>query len=182
VKADAAMSDEAPRFGGRRYPLELFDRHLCLKAPWPLLLGTVFLCRGLLLRFVYALSNIKGRGADISMLWSGEFERIFLFGSLPAFFVLASYARRSPRSGPAGRWIWQHGAWFIGVSAVVQCLPAVWVLGEAVDPFSLHFEESPLLLVVNAGIAGYAFFSRRARDAFSDLPEPQPLRKAAPTR
>jgi Protein of unknown function (DUF2919) len=163
-----------PRFGGRRYSIDSFDRHLSLKAPLPLLLALVFLSRSVVLRLVYALSNIKGQGADISVLWNSQYQHLFMLGSLPAFLVLAAYIGRSPNRGAMARWIWRHGAWLVGLALLAQSLPALLNLDSITNFEQMHFEESPLLLAVHAAVLGYMLFSRRVRDTFADYPKPDP--------
>jgi Protein of unknown function (DUF2919) len=165
------LRDEAPRFGGRRYPLDLFDRHLSLKAPPLLLVCLAFLCNPVLLRLASALSSLKGQGADISLLWSSEYQYLFMLGSLPTFGVLVAYLGRAPDRGPTPRWLWRHGAWLACGAALVQSIPALLEL-DAADYGTLGFAESPLLLGLNAAIIGYLLASRRVRDAFSDFPVP----------
>jgi hypothetical protein len=171
VNAESPARDK-PRFGGRRYPFELFDRHLCLKAPPLLLLCGVYLSSPLLMRLVQGLARFRGKPMDLEVFWGGESAHWFVAGAVPAFLVLISYAWRSPHSVAPMRWFWRFGAWLMALSALMLAFPALLALGD-VDPLRLDFIESPLLLALNAVIAGYVFLSARARDAFSDLPEPE---------
>lgn len=167
------MSTPAPqprRFSGRFYPIDRFDKHLCLKPPFGLLVCMVILCRDMLFAVASAGSSLKGQGVDMGMLAAHEYRALFFLGLVPAMMVFGAYVQRAPDGGAFARWIWKHGAQLMSLSALIQSIPAFVALWSG-PGVGADLYQSPWVLPVTAGVIFYLFKSKAARDAFSDFPE-----------
>jgi Protein of unknown function (DUF2919) len=163
-------ANQTRRFGGRMYALDRFDKHLCLKPPFGLVLCMLVLCRDLLFAVASAGSSLKGQGVNLSMLSAHEHRAFFIAGLVPALFVLWSFVRRVPDGGAVARWVWRHGAQCLTASALIQSIPALQAAWQG-QGFRAEFYQSPWVLLVTAWLILYLFNSIRARDAFSDFPQ-----------
>jgi hypothetical protein len=160
----------ANRFEGRFYPLDHFDKHLCLKPPMGMFLCLMFLCRDFLLALISAATSLKGPGIDMSSLLSHQHRLILGVGMIPALLVFWAYIRRTPEIAGIARWAWKNGCVLLAAAAIIQSIPALRALGQG-RTLGAGFYESPWILLLSACMLAYLFLSKRVRDAFSDFPQ-----------
>jgi len=153
------------------YSLSDFTDDGVLRMSPMLFLVIAFLSRHILFVIFAGISNFlaKRRGVDlgdVSVLFS---PALLLIATLPALAVFGAFVRRVPNAGNLPRWIWQHGAWLLGLAAILDLgfLPALAFTGH------IQFGE---LHIVTGLIDIYAIFflarSPRVRDTFADFPRP----------
>jgi hypothetical protein len=158
-------------YDARRYDLANFDQHLCLKPPWLLWAGALYLSRAVTLSIINGVSSFSGGSSDTSGLLHGLFGTNTLIPSCIAFLVLCTLAVRSPSAGRVVRWIFAHGRMLLAAAALLDA--GLTLAGVSLERAASGDERvAPALLaaVFDGYFLVYLLFSRRVRDAFSDFP------------
>jgi hypothetical protein len=155
----------------RRYSLDSYDRNFCLKPPWLLWLGAVFLSRAISLPLVIGIGSLGGGSANTNELMHGLFSVSTLVPSCVAFPVLCALALRAPSSGPAVRWLVSHGRILLAAAALIDAALSLSSLSiERVESADEHVGAVLLGAILDAYLFVYVLISKRIRDVFADFP------------
>ena len=151
-----------------KYGLDSYDDYFCLRPSWPLVLCTIFLCRGLLLFALFGLSG--GVPAALNGVVAAETLWRGCIAALPAALVLYAMTARTAGAPAFVRFSWRNGRLLLALSALGYVGLTVAQLG--VDPRRWLF--SPLatkaLVATELAIFGYVLLSARVRQTFLEFP------------
>jgi hypothetical protein len=151
-----------------KYGLHSYDDHLCLRPSRPLIACLIFLCRGVIVVALLALSGgfegpLSGV-VDVDTLWSG------CLAAAPAVVLLYALGARQPTARAFVRWIWRHGRGLMWLSAVSYVALAVAQLGTDPRRWLSSSPSAKALILAELAIIAYAFLSSRVRQTFLDFP------------
>ena len=152
-----------------KYPIESYDKYLCLRMNDTLWLILLFLLRPYLVTII-SLVNRADKTGLINMVYSDKLVLWWAFlAGVPAALVIYAWNRRRPEASPFARKVWHRGRELLAVSAlgnVAVVFVPLW-LGIA-----HHVNTSGWIqLAISLGIVITLYSSPYIRDCFSDFPE-----------
>jgi hypothetical protein len=159
-----------------RYNESSYDDNFCLRPSLLLWLAMLYLSRAILLPVMAGIASMSGSG-DAASLTRGLFSPDAYIPSALALVVIGAWCRRTPSASRVPRWIWAHGRTFLAASAIIDMVLAVWApFQERTGAWQL---TTPQLIgaVADAYLLAYVLASKRARDVFSQFPEPVAARR-----
>jgi hypothetical protein len=155
----------------RRYSLDNYDRNFCLRPPWLLWVGALFLSRAITLPLLIGIGSLGGGSANANELVHGLFPLRALASSCIAFPVLCALALRAPSSGRAVRWLVRHGRLLLAVAAAADALLSLSTLSlERIESADDQVGVALLGVLFDVYLCLYVLVSRRVRDVFGDFP------------
>ncbi len=149
------------------YPLERYDKYLCLRMNETLWLILLFLLRPYLIT-IMSLVNRTDRTGLINMVYSDKMILWWAFlAGVPAIFVFYAWSRKRPGASSFVRKVWRRGRPLLAVSAIfnVAIVFAPLLMGHRMSTAGWT------QLVISIGIVVTLYSSSYIRDCFSDFPK-----------
>jgi len=153
------------------YSASSYDDYLCLKPPFLLWLGILYLSKAVTLPMAMAIASFSGVNPYAITLMRGLWSAQSLVPSAIAVLVLFALLRRMPSASKPVRWIWAHGGALLAMSAGIDLALS---LAQFIRVGELN--DQTIVSLMSAGIdlyfLTYVLAARRVRDAFGEFPPP----------
>lgn len=153
----------------KQYPIESYDKYLCLKLNDVLWLSLLFLLRPYVVILISVVNRADRAGvinmvyADKLALWWG------LLAGVPAVLVIYAWSRKKPGASLFIRRLWHNGRLILAVGAVMNVVIVfipVWT--------GAIYRIAPsgwIQLAVSVAIIVALYTSSYVRDCFADFPK-----------
>jgi hypothetical protein len=155
----------------RLYPLERYDRHFCLKAPFHLMLAMLYAARHI---FIVLLAySPNPRLASAFAFMQPLASPLYVLTDLPAILVLLAWSRRRPEAGLFWRRLWRHGRTLLTVSLGLHFAFLTYFQGAQAWHTHEYLDSSRLVLVslgLDLLVVYYLWRIRVVGDVFADFP------------
>jgi hypothetical protein len=151
------------------YPIESYDKDLCLKINDTLWIILLFLLRPYVIT-VISLANRTDRTGIINMIYSDKMALWWgLLAGVPAFLVIYAWIRRKPEASPFIRKLWHRGRELLMVSAILNAIIVFIPLWMGV----VHRVTIAgwIQLALSLGVVVALYSSAYIRDCFADYPK-----------
>jgi Protein of unknown function (DUF2919) len=152
-----------------KYPIESYDKYLCLKINDTLWVILLFLLRPYVVT-VISLANRTDRTGIINMIYSDKMALWWgILAGVPAFLVIYAWIKRKPGASPFVRKLWHRGRELLLVSALFNMAIVFVPLWMGVV---LRVSKAGWIqLALSLGVVVMLYSSSYIRDCFADYPK-----------